>query len=89
MKIGRKFGKKSNRLIDVLSVEMNVFRSLKFHSNRHIATETEFYYSKGFFPVAFDETFQKIEILGETIQNIPMKMLILLPRFSRTCSSKF
>jgi hypothetical protein len=55
-------------------------RSLKFHSNIHLSIETEFYFTKGFFRVAFHDTFHKIEIPGEIFHGIQMKLIILLPR---------
>ena len=82
LNIGRRFGKGENRRERMEMVGKMMIRSLKFHSNSHVAIETEFYYSKGFFPIAFDRTFQKIEILGEIFQGIPLKMILLLPRFS-------
>ncbi|CAF0795767.1 unnamed protein product [Rotaria sordida] len=56
--------------------------SLKFHSNIHLSIETEFYYTKGFFHVAFHDTFHKIEILGQVFNGIQMKLIILLPQCS-------
>ncbi|UJR33391.1 hypothetical protein I4U23_020839 [Adineta vaga] len=56
--------------------------SLKFHSNLHLSTETEFYFTKGFFRIAFHQTFQKIEIPGQTYNGIQMKLILLLPRCS-------
>ncbi len=53
---------------------------MKFHSNIHLSIETEFYFTKGFFRVAFHNTFHKIEIPGEIFHGIQMKLIILLPR---------
>ncbi len=63
-------------------------RSLKFHSNINLSIETEFYFTKGLFRVAFHDTFHKIEIPG---QNIQMKLIILLPRLflSKTKNNYF
>ncbi len=55
-------------------------RSLKFHPNIHLSIETEFYFTKGFFRVAFHDTFHKIEIPGQIFHGIQMKLIILLPR---------
>ncbi|CAF4561489.1 unnamed protein product [Rotaria sp. Silwood1] len=56
--------------------------SLKFHSNIHLSIETEFYFTKGFFHVAFHDTFHKIEIPGQIFDGIQMKLIILLPQCS-------
>ncbi|CAF1360061.1 unnamed protein product [Adineta steineri] len=56
--------------------------TLKFHTNIDLSIETEFYYTKGFFRVAFHNTFHKIEIPGQIIDGIQMKLIILLPRCS-------
>jgi hypothetical protein len=53
---------------------------LKFQSNIHLAIETEFYFTKGFFRVAFHDTFHKIEIPGQNYHGIQMNLIILLPR---------
>ncbi len=55
-------------------------RTLKFHTNIHLSIETEFYFTKGFFRVAFHDTFHKIEIPGQIFHGIQMKLVILLPR---------
>ncbi len=54
--------------------------SLKFQSNIHLSIETEFYFTKGFFRVAFHDTFHKIEIPGQIFDGIQMKLIILLPQ---------
>jgi hypothetical protein len=64
-----------NKIIHLLKI-----RSLKFQSNIHLSIETEFYFTKGFFRVAFHDTFHKIEIPGEIFNQIQMKLIILLPR---------
>ncbi|CAF3478647.1 unnamed protein product, partial [Rotaria sp. Silwood2] len=56
--------------------------SLKFHSNIHLSIETEFYFTKGFFHVAFHDTFHKIEIPGQIFDGTQMKLIILLPQCS-------
>ena len=56
------------------------YRSLKFQSNLHLAIETEFYFTKGFFRVAFHQTFHKIEIPGQIFHGIAMNLIILLPQ---------
>ncbi|CAF5182755.1 unnamed protein product [Rotaria magnacalcarata] len=59
-----------------------VIRSLKFHSNIHLSIETEFYFTRGFFHVAFHDTFHKIEIPGQIFNRIQTKLIILLPHCS-------
>jgi hypothetical protein len=54
--------------------------SLKFQSNIHLSIETEFYFTKGFFRVAFHDTFHKIEIPGQIFDGIQMNLIILLPQ---------
>jgi hypothetical protein len=55
-------------------------RSLKFQTNIHLSIETEFYFTKGFFRVAFHDTFHKIEIPGQIFHGIQIKLIILLPK---------
>lgn len=54
---------------------------MKFQANAHLSIETDFYFTKGFFPITFHDTFHKIEIPGENFHDIQTKLIVLLPRF--------